>query len=190
MPKFSESPYFILLEYLNLVSEVYDESNDPVLNGASLTDSYLGSPNNIIIDGGSFVDFYVKDEDYGFRPIRLLPIYGTPKEGIFFKFDNPDKQTLISGTSVTETLSGTPTVSGSTYEFDIYDYTYTTETNPDNHISKEIYFKKNSPFYYWLDNSAYFYFLEKLEYEFSIRNLINTDKSFLYFGTLYPADKA
>lgn len=189
MPKFSESPYFILLEYLTLVSKPYDSSDDPILNGASLTNSYLGLPNNIIVNGGSFVDFYIKDDDYGFRPIRLLPVYETPKEGIYFKFEDWDRQVLIAGTSVTETLSGTPTVSGYTYEFDLYDYTYDSIISPDDHITKEIYFKKNSPFYEWLEKSAYFHFLIKLDYEFSIRTLINTDKNFLYFGTLYPGDK-
>ncbi len=241
MPKFSDSPYFLLKDYFDILSKPFDNQlkevniepyilwegvnfcdwetsiisasceyktftdtiSDPNKDGVEwenwsslikwncwyepyvefLKDTMLGVPNRIIVSGGNFVDFYVRDVFDSFKLIRLKPIFIEPEEKVFFQFIDLEKQKTTPGDSVIDTFSGPG------FEFNEYNLLKETDFFLSDHIGQEVYFRKDSPFYHWLKESAYSYYLNKWETELVIRNYVNTDKNFIYFGELYLSKK-
>jgi hypothetical protein len=260
MPKFSDSPYFLLKDYFDILSkppsaELEEHNIDPYplwesvkfcdwettstsayyeyksftkkksnlnVDGVEwenwtslvkwnawyepfvkfLDNSILGIPNKIIVQGGNFIDLYIKGKT-DFKSIRLKPIFVNPKDEVYFQFIDKEKQKIIPGPWIDSisfylfylidydynflidydynflvmTLGG--------FRFDIYDTKKEIKTILNDHIGQEVYFRKDSYFHYWLKNSSYSYYLDKWETDVISRNYVNTDKDFIYFGLLY-----
>ncbi len=264
MPKFSDSPYFLLKDYFDILSKppapdlgeleitpyslwetvnfcdwetssvsAFCEYKTPVETKTNpnkdgvewenwtsmvkwnawyepfikfLEDSMLGIANKIIVEGGNFVDLYIKDENESFKPVRLKPIFVEPEGRIYFQFIDKERQKIIPGNAITNiiTRDGFDFFVDSdsvflvdpnnnflvqyvdvSYSFDEWNLEKQVKTILSNHIGQEVYFRKDSPFYTWLKESAYSYYLDKWETDFTIRNYVNTDKNFIYFGQLY-----
>jgi len=140
--------------------------------------SYLwGAGKTIIARGGRIIELFVKDNDFGFRQINVTPPWGNYKNGNFFNFHKHITLPFQYGSTLTET------VSGNSFYFEVY--TPTVEFDPDDINGKEIYFRKDSQFHDWLINYARDYFIGLWGEDFVIRNYVNTDKQFLYFGQIY-----
>jgi len=137
----------------------------------------IGANKGIIASGGRIIDLYVKDPDYGYREIHVTPPWNEYADGNFFKFHKHITLPYQYGSTLTETISG------NNYYFNIF--TPLVTFDPDDIIGKEVYFRKDSEFHTWLLNYAKDFFEEKWEQEFIIRNYVNTDKQFLYFGKIY-----
>ena len=144
----------------------------------SYENSYLMGPRTgLVTKGGRVIELYVKDENYGFRKINVSPPWDDHKNGNFFNFHKHITLPYQYGSTLTET------VSGEYYYFEIY--TPNVTFDPDSINGKEVYFRKDSQFHNWLINTARDYFIDLWGEDFIIRNYVNTDKQFLYFGKIY-----
>ena len=218
MPKFADTPYFLLDHYLNTVNQqttddiiskvenlwpvlftdidlitTWENYNDVDFNfeyetvegsyskkhvSYSYDESMLiGGKKGIIASGGRIIKLFVKDDDYGFREINVTPPWKDYADGNFFQFHKHITLPYQYGSTMTETLSGEG------YYFEVW--TPTVMFDPDDINGKEVYFRKDSQFHNWLINYAKDFFIEEWQQEFIIRNYVNTDKQFLYFGPIY-----
>lgn len=202
---------------------------------------------SIVVDGGPYIDVYAKLDEYGFVPVRLQPVYETPADKKYFRFDSVLVTTLnYDGTVVEydsdggscsttgicsspehgdqtacelnggvwyadaasnkltcELNGGVWTESGNESVFDsrfvsIQSYDHTYDNSPikwqDLELSdilsngNEIYFRKDSSFHDWLKNFASEIYETQYEIDFVVRNYVNTDQRFLYFGEIFPTD--
>jgi hypothetical protein len=101
MPKFSDSPYFLLKDYLKEISRssvLSDETaTDQIIN------SYLRSrTNDIIVTGGYYIELFIRDLDYGFRPIRLMPVFEDPIEKTYFRFTDYEFEKTIPSSDLND----------------------------------------------------------------------------------------
>jgi hypothetical protein len=63
--KFSDLPYFLIKGYINSLLSFGDSASTPLIH-----QSYLrGLNKTIVTKGGGAIEVYIKDEDYGFKPI-------------------------------------------------------------------------------------------------------------------------
>jgi hypothetical protein len=161
--KFSEIPYFIIKEYLNILNTYHTDDNIGML---------IGPNTSIVTNGGNNQSFFLKDEDYGYRPISLEPYFNN--------YLDEDKINFTESLSYDSELNTTDTS-------DSYSLGYYTLTARDSNIEpgNEIYIRKDSPFYEWLNNNASTYLTDQYDVDFVIRNYINTDKDYIYFGEIY-----
>jgi len=137
----------------------------------------MGQNKGIIARGGRIIELFVKDPDFGFREIHVTPPWADYADGNFFQFHKHITLPYQYGSTLTETISG------DNYYFEAWTPTITFD--PEDISGKEVYFRKDSQFHDWLINYAKDFFLDKWEQEFIIRNYVNTDKQFLYFGKIY-----
>jgi len=139
--------------------------------------SYLiGGRKGIIAVGDRIIPLFVKDDEQ-FREIHVSPLWNNNINGNFFNFHKHITLPYEHGSTLTETLSG------NSYYFEIYkpDITF----DPDYLNDKEVYFRKDSQFHKWLTVYARDYFNKLWGEDFIIRNYVNTDKQFLYFGKIF-----
>lgn len=140
--------------------------------------SYLmGQGKGIIARGDRIIELFVKDDDYGFRQINVTPPINNHKDGNFFNFFKHITLPFQYGSTLTETISG------NSFRFEVY--APLIQFDPDDINGKEVYFRKDSRFHDWLINYARDYFVKLWGEDFVIRNYVNTDKQFLYFGKIY-----
>lgn len=140
--------------------------------------SYLmGANKGIIAIGDRIIQLFVKDYNYGFREIYVTPPRVNYKDGNFFKFDKHITLPYEYGSTLTEV------VSGARYKFEIY--MPLVEFDPEDINDKEVYFRKDSQFHDWLRKYANQHFINLWNEDFVIRNYVNTDKQFMYFGKIY-----
>lgn len=140
--------------------------------------SYLtGQNKGIVAIGDRIIQLFVKDDDYGFREIYVTPPWNNYKNGNFFNFYKHITLPYQYGSTLTETITG------SSYRFDVY--APIVQFDPEDINNKEVYFRKDSQFHSWLLTYARQHFIDIWDEEFIIRNYVNTDKQFLYFGKIY-----
>ncbi len=138
--------------------------------------SYLVGPKtNIIVAGGSLTELFVKDDDYGFYPINVRYIKTDENQ---FKFYNHGISDYYPGTTITESLSGC------CYLFNEWDKTPKYPYNSVDNGS-EIYFRKDSFYHEWLNNRAHDHYINSIDEDFTIREYVNTDTTFSFFGNFY-----
>lgn len=144
----------------------------------SYDESYLMGANKCIIArGGRIIELFVKDDDYGFIEVHLTPPWDDYADGNFFQFHKHITLPYQYGSTLTETISGNH------FYFEVY--TPNVTFDPDDINGKEIYFRKDSEFHNWLITYAKDYFVDLWGHEFVIRNYVNTDKQFIYFGKIF-----
>ena len=160
-------------EYETVEGSYSKKSVDYLYNESML----MGQNKGIIARGGRIIELFVKDPDYGFREIHLTPPWADYTDGNFFQFHKHITLPYQYGSTLTETISG------DSYYFEAW--SPTVQFDPDDINGKEVYFRKDSQFHEWLINYAKDFFVELWEQEFIIRNYVNTDKQFLYFGKIY-----
>lgn len=202
MSKFSEIPYFILYEYFikllqedsssaagdtSIFAEVNFKDRQDVFeftdrtedvwsdwgreykNDTYVSGSYLrGMNKTIVVSGGSAMEFWVKDPSVGYKSISA-GIHSINGNTITLK-RNPSFSFLFSE-SITTVSSEITYYNSEEIEQDINEF--------------ELYFRKDGEFYWWLVNEAGTILSEKYNINVDIRNYVNTDKAYLYFGTLY-----
>lgn len=163
--KFSDIPFFLLTKYFGLLN---------TLDSAALNQnfSYLIGPRTTIVTKGAPVqEMFVKDNEVGYRPVWLNPVSNTDNEFTFLKTN------IIGAQSSTYTQ-----IEDESYSFKVYDITEEADFIEDG---DEIYFRKDSPFYSWIKDQASTYLLDKTDQEFVLRNYVNTDKDFIFFGKIF-----
>ena len=155
----------------------------------------------LVVKGGSYVDLYAKLDDYGFVPVKIKPVELPPEGKKFFKFISVDDYSLeYNGENVvydSDVLADEPYYDGSRVSIQTYDYTYNKEVlkwgdlTLDDIVANgtELYFRKDSSFHWWLHDFAVNYYKEKFDVNYYIRNFVNTDKLFVYFGDTYKTSK-
>lgn len=155
---------------------------------------------SIVVDGGAYIDVYVKLDDVGFVPVRLKPIYEDPVDKKYFRFDLVDVSTISNGTVVvydSDDIGDEPYYDSDFVSIQTLDYEYDKspvkwgDLDIDDILSNgvEIYFRKDSSFHDWLKIFAENYYESQYEIDFVVRNYVNTDKRFLYFGELFQTIK-
>jgi hypothetical protein len=156
--------------------------------------------------------------EYGFAPVRLKPVYEEPREKVYFRFDIVDVTTLNPDPTFTltydsdegscsaggwtdrqtcedngETWTSTdePYFDSKYIQYKTFDYSYSEDITNEDALqpSTEIYFRKDGTFHEWLKLHANEFYETQLEVDFIIRNYVNTDKLFLYFGQIFPTAK-
>ncbi|KFZ25663.1 MAG: hypothetical protein KQ78_02136 [Candidatus Izimaplasma bacterium HR2] len=162
------------------------------------------SAGELVVGGGSYINLYAKKDDYGFVPIRLVPVYGEPAEKKYFKFSVAEISTLVPDDPADPTLiydsddiADEPYYDSDNVSIQVYDYDYDTspigwgdiDTNEVLENGTEIYFRKDSSFHDWLKEFAHDFYETDYEVDFIIRNYVNTDKMFIYFGEIYLTTK-
>jgi len=145
-------------------------------NGSYLT----GKNKGIVAVGDRIIQLFVKDEDR-FREIFVTPLWNNQINGNFFNLEKHITLQYEHGSTLTETLSG------SSYYFEVY--TPNISLDPEDLNDKEVYFRKDSQFHQWLIKNANDYFKTLWNEDFVIRNYVNTDKKFLYFGKIFNKRK-
>ena len=177
--------------------ENVDINGDPTSTGVMMRNGdYTGE---LVIDGGAYIDLYAKMDDYGFVPVKFQPISLPPLDKKYFKFVsmtdlelNYDGSTLIYDSDV---LADEPYYDGSRVSIQTYDYTYNTgyikwgNLTLDEIVSNgtEMYFRKDGSFHQWLDEFAPNYYKNEFDVNYNIRNFVNTDKLFIYFGDVFKS---
>lgn len=155
---------------------------------------------SIVVDGGPYVDVYAKLDEYGFVPVRLQPVYETPEDKKYFRFDsvlvsivNTDGLNVVYDSDVP---ADEPYFDSEFVSIQTYDFTYNLSpvkwqdlTLDDILVNgTEIYFRKDSSFHNWLKEFAENLYETQYEIDFVVRNYVNTDKRFLYFGEIFPTE--
>jgi hypothetical protein len=114
----------------------------------------------------------------------IITVSGTPSDSPVVRYDsdNPVDEPFYDSDFVTILT---------------YDYEY--DTSPlkwgdltiDDILknSVEIYFRKDSAFQDWLKTFAHNYYKDMFDIDYVIRNYVNTDKRFIYFGEIYHTIK-
>ena len=138
--------------------------------------SYLVGPlHSIVTKGGRLVTLYIKEKDRGFTPLSLRPTY---RDGNVFNFSNVGPFDWIPGDTITQSISGEH------YEF--YEYNKRSKTLTELVTnSSETFFRKDSTYHEWVKESSKGIFDALWEQNLNMRNYLNTDTLFSYFGQLY-----
>lgn len=162
--KFSEIPFFLITTYFESLAYIDRFAKD--------SKSYLIGPRTSIVTKGAPVqEMFVKDIDYGYKPIWVTPL---SRNGNEFNISKSGLLTIPSENFVE--------ISGDSYYFKVYD---TLQEERFIEDGDEVYFRKDSSFYEWLVIYANNLIEDKYKKEFILRNFINTDKDFIYFGRIY-----
>jgi len=156
----------------------------------------------IVVDGGSYVNMYAKLDEYGFVPVRLKPLYEDPEEKKYFRFDLVEVSTITmdgSDTTVYDSDDGADepyydsefvSIQTKDYEFDISPIKWgNLQIDDILQNGVELYFRKDSSFHDWMKEFAEDYYETEYEIDFVVRNYVNTDKRFLYFGEVFTSPK-
>jgi hypothetical protein len=124
--KFSEIPYFLIKKYLDTLTSFHS-------NASSV--SLIGPKTSIVTNGGDTQNFYLKDNDYGYRKIQLAP---------YFSNVYNDQNIINFQEALLKSSVENSTLTGNSYSFKTY-----TLTDMDSHISNgdEVYFRKDSSFH-------------------------------------------
>lgn len=163
--KFSEIPYFIITKYLETIGDYYNTDNSSYL---------IGGRKTIVVKGGNSLEFFVKDDTDGYKQV-WMSTYSDYVDDNQFNFTKEDRLTVAGDLTTTYT--------DTYFTFNVYNVT--SDTSHDVENGQEIYFRKDSPFHTWLEEEASALFEIDHGVEFIIRNYINYDKDFVYFGTVY-----
>lgn len=162
--KFSDIPFFLITSYFETLAYIDRFSKDPK--------SYLIGPRTSIVTKGAPVqEMFVKDVDYGYKPIWVTPLSRNNNEF------NVSKSGLLTTPS-----ENYIEISGDSYYFKVYD---TSQEDRFIEDGDEVYFRKDSPFYEWLVRYANDIIEDKYKKQFILRNFVNTDRDFIYFGKIY-----
>jgi len=174
------------------------DDSEPHAGILRLGDNY----GTIVVDGGSYVDMYAKIDEFGFVPVRLRPLYEEPREKKYFRFNNVEVSEIIPDETNTIIYNSDIPVDEPYYDSDFvsiqtYDYEYDNSPIKWGNLtiddilknSVEMYFRKDSAFQDWLKNFAYNYYQSQFDIDYVIRNYVNTDKRFVYFGEIYHTVK-
>jgi len=212
MGKFSDSPYFLLSDFFLGKGDIYNISSTrpilqytwPVLwtdrdyvtfndregvvwnlryyydpNTPSTDGSYLVGPmTNIITNGDGLVELWIKETE---EPIKkFFPItlrFDSIQEKNNFVFTDADLHNLQPGPSA-------DSLTGLRYWFTFYD---TTDLNYYDLIEndRETYFRKDSVYHEWLTSIAPVYYPYTWDQEVDIRNYVNSDTIYSYFGNIF-----
>lgn len=155
----------------------------------------------LIVDGGGYVDLYAKKDDYGFVPVKFVPVDVPPEDKKYFRFiAAEDNELQYDGTVVdydSDDGGDEPYYDSSYVSIQTYDYTYDTTLSKWGDLTldeivengTELYFRKDGSFHGWLKEFAVDYYKETYDIDYVIRNYVNTDKLFIYFGETYSAVK-
>lgn len=143
-----------------------------------------GRKNSAIITtgGNGWMDLFVKDEDYGFRPISVKADETNPIEDDEFNYTQNDKASLVQSLPEDE-WSITEYSSGAGHELLYYNYQEDFPYNPED--DEETYFRKDSQYHSWIRDRAEDYYKDKYGEDFDLRKYMNTDRRFMYFGPIY-----
>lgn len=162
--KFSDIPYFLITTYFSTLAYIdrFAKNSNSML---------IGPRTSIVTKGAPVQEMFVKDQSYGYRAVWLTPYATEGNE--FYNI----KSNIITTPSSTYTE-----ISGDSYYFRIYDTSKEVDFVEDG---DEIYFRKDSPFYSWIANNAESLFTETYKKDFILRNYVNTDNDFIYFGKIY-----
>jgi hypothetical protein len=100
-----------------------------------IKNSYLkGQNKTIVTKGGGAIEVYIKDENYGFKPIWVIKP--------FEKQINENTFTFINRNNINIPSTMSYSISGDSFNFTVYDL-----SNTVNYDGEELYFRKNSDFY-------------------------------------------
>ena len=156
----------------------------------------------IIVDGGSYVDMYAKIDEFGFVPVRLQPLYEEPREKKYFRYNVVEVSTIITDESETVVYDSDIPADEPYYDSDfvnIINYDYDFDSSPIKwgnltlgdilKNSTEMYFRKDSAFQDWLKTFAHNYYKSEYDVDYIIRNYVNTDRRFVYFGEIFNTVK-
>lgn len=169
--KFSDLPYFLIKGYINSLMSFNGSYSTSLIKN-----SYLkGQNKTIVTKGGGAIEVYIKDENYGFKPIWVIKP--------FEKQINENTFTFINRNNINIPSTMSYSISGDSFNFTVYDL-----SNTVNYDGEELYFRKNSDFYLWLKDHASTYLKTQYNIDFIIDNYINSNKKFLYFGNLYKSN--
>jgi len=148
-------------------------------NEEHATNSYIVSPFvNITTHGNGIVNLYVKEPDEGYIPISIKHL---STKGDRFNFSTTAGRTLIPGDTIVATLSG------SSYQFDLYNTNIHEGFSTYFNNNRETYWRKDSLFHDWLRRYAHQYYLDKWGIDIDVRNYINYDKIFLLFHRIFKS---
>lgn len=162
--KFSDIPFFLINKYFNILAELDS------LSLTQMTSCLIGPKTSIVTKGAPVQEMFVRDEGYGYRPVWLTPVSNTENEFTVLK----SNRYLPSSNYIT--------IEGDHYSFVVYDNDLVETFIEDG---DELYFRKDSPFYTWLKNGASDYISDEIGSEFILRNYVNTDKDFIFFGKIF-----
>ncbi|MDY0215218.1 MAG: hypothetical protein RBS24_06895 [Bacilli bacterium] len=124
--KFSEIPFFLITTYFESLAYIDRFSKD--------SKSYLIGPRTSIVTKGAPVqEMFVKDIDYGYKPIWVTPL---SRNGNEFNISKSGLLTIPSENFVE--------ISGDSYYFKVYD---TSQEERFIEDGDEVYFRKDSSFY-------------------------------------------
>ena len=155
----------------------------------------------LVIEGGAYVDLYAKKDDYGFVPVKFVPVDLPPVDKKYFRFVAAEDNDLqYDGTVVvydSDVLGDEPYYDSDHVSIQTYDYTYDSSLIKWGNLTMsdiiengvELYFRKDGSFHSWLKEFAVDYYKDNYDIDYAIRNFVNTDKLFIYFGETYNAIK-
>ncbi len=146
-------------------------------NKATTDGSYLAGPKmNILTKGDGLHDLFIKEEG-GYIPITVKH---TGTDGNTFNFYNHGPNEYLPGDTITDTLSG------NFYEFIDYNKTIKWVFN-DVKNNYEVYFRKDSLYHTWVKEDAHDYYQQEWNADMTIRNHMNYDSVFSYFGKIFKS---
>ncbi len=174
----------------------YYDPNQPNTDGSYL----VGLETNIIAEGDGLIELWVKETEL-LDVDETSPLFGRGEEflPIILRFDKIEENNFIFNDSgLCNILSGAPIVndtwpitgnnygSPDMYRFQIYDGGCTEYQDVINN-NREVFFRKDSIYHEWLTNprQAPLYYPLVREHETRIRNFVNYDRIFSYFGKIY-----
>ena len=153
-------------------------------NQPNTVNSYLvGMETNIVANGDGIIELWVKETEEPYKQFLPITLRWDRLDDNNFIFSDSGLCNITEGDLIT---NDTWPITGLRYEFDLYDgecseYQDIVENN------REIYFRKDSIYHEWLTNprqAPYYYPLAR-QHATRIRNFVNTDKIFSYFGTIF-----
>lgn len=162
--KFSDIPYFLITTYFSTLAYIDRFSR----NQHSML---IGPRTSIVTKGAPVQEMFVKDQSFGYRPVWLTPV--STQENEFYS---------VKSNIITTPSENYVEISGDSYYFRVYDTSKEEDFIEDG---DEIYFRKDSPFYEWISKNANSFFEDIYKKEFILRNYVNTDNDFIYFGKIY-----
>ena len=139
--------------------------------------SYLVGPKmNILTTGNGLHELFIKEES-GYRHFIVKHL---DTKGNVFNFYNHGPNEYNPGDTITLTLSG------DYYRFDEYNKTLKWNFNELKN-GNEVYFRNDSYYHTWLKEDANNYYKQKWDSDLTIRNYVNYDTLFSYFGNVYKS---
>jgi len=165
MAAFSDIPQFLLIEYLSTINSL---QSTPSIDISYLRDDVF------VTKGGNLLELYIDDEENGYKKILFMFEQRTGDINKFYFFNKSNQLTFE------DTYSE---YSGEGYNFKVYDPS--TEESVVIEDGQSVYVRNDSLFHEWLEESAETIFQNEWYSDFLIKNFINTNEIFIYFGNVY-----